>query len=97
MNIAHRSRLAYWIAGAMIAIGTIAIVRGVQGAERVVPGPHEITLVAFGKDYDAGRTLITISGAYEDRAACVAALARLRVLVTGMKPVCFPTEQWRVN
>ncbi len=80
-------RLFRWVFASMLIVGSLAIVRGVWGAERVTPGPHAITLVAFDKDYDAGpRTTITISGAYEDRAACLKALAGVRVIVTGMKP-----------
>ena len=92
-----RTRLWPWIAPAMVIVGCIAIARGVKGAERITPGPHEITLVAYGRDYDAGRTLIVISGAYEDRAACLAALKGVRVMVTGMKAVCFPVEGYRVR
>lgn len=87
-----------WVAGACLVIGGIAIARGVFGAERVTPGPHEIVLFAHGKDYEiAGRTFFVLSGPYEDRAACKEAMKRLVVKVTGGKLACFPVETGRVN
>ena len=93
-----RNRLYGWVAAAFVIVGALAIARGVWGAERVVPGPHEIVLTAFGKDYDiAGRTIIRLSGPYEDRAACKEAMKRLVLKVTGAKLACFPVEEMRVN
>jgi len=80
----------------MLAVGMACLLFGcprARAAERVIEGPHEIVLLAFGKDYDiAGRTIIRLSGPYDDRAACKEAMKRLVVKVTGAKLACFPVE-----
>ena len=68
-----------------------------SGAERVTPGPHEIVLIPFGKDYERDglpvKTLIRLSGPYETRAVCKEAMKRLVVKITGAKLACFPVER----
>ena len=83
----------------LVAFGLALLAFGVAcAAERITPGPHEIVLLAKGADYDsAGRTIITLSGPYDDRAICERAKLRLVVKVTGAKLACFPTEQGRVQ
>lgn len=83
----------------VVAFGLALLAFGVAcAAERITPGPHEIVLLAKGSDYDiAGRTIIVLSGPYEDRAACATAMKRLVVKVTGARLACFPTEQGRVQ
>lgn len=85
-----------WVVAALCVIGLVAIVRGVQGAERT--RQHSITLLFDGAALDhVSRSFFTLSGPYADRRECERAKTGLVVMVKGAKLRCDPINPWRVQ
>lgn len=94
----RRTVLWRWIAAAVVAVGIIATVRGVYGAERFNPGPHEIVITYAGKDYDADRRNILVLGQpFDSREECLNAIVRVKILVSGARLRCLAVETRRVR